>query len=101
MSPKVPRTFGESPPRGRGPTAAAGDRGDDADLRAVIECLVQAAAVAHVHAVDVHVHERTQLALLVEQQAANGELAQRLAGARCLHLEPVPPARLGREQGRK
>jgi hypothetical protein len=80
---------------------AACDGADDSDLRRRGELAVEAAAVADVRAVDVDVHERPELAALVEEQVAHRQRAQRVGDGRGVDLETVSAAGLGGEQRRQ
>jgi hypothetical protein len=55
--------------------SAACDGGDHADLLGAGELRIEAAALAHVLAVDVDVHERAERAALVEEQARDRKRA--------------------------
>jgi hypothetical protein len=80
---------------------AAGDRGDDTNRLAVAELGLDAAPPAHVLAVDVHVDERAQHVVLVEEQVAHRQSAQGGSDRRRLELELLPPTRLVCEQTRQ
>jgi hypothetical protein len=79
---------------------AAGDRRNDADGLVAERCR-EAVAIAHVHAVDEHVDERAQPALLVEQQVGDRELAQRHLHVIGPRFELVAAVRLRRQQRRQ
>ena len=74
---------------------AAGDRGDDPDSRLLADGRGE---VVSPLAVDIDVHERPHLAALVEHEVGHRERTQGLADRRSIELEPLLPARLGREQ---
>ena len=71
---------------------------DDPDLRLLGQRLIQQAAAAGVHTVDVDIDESPQFARLVEEKIGDGQLTQGLAHGARVELEPLLPARLGRER---
>jgi len=79
-----------------------GDRADDADFRLPGQRFVEQTAAAGVDAVDVHVHEPSQLAGLVEQEIGQRKLAKSVTERGRLELEPLLPARLhGEHRGQQ
>jgi hypothetical protein len=80
---------------------AARDGADEADRVRVVDGTGEAPALAHVHAVEVDVHEPAQLAAFVEDEIGDRQRAKRVAHRRRIELEAILPAGFGREQGRE
>src|SRR5437868_3878057 len=59
------------------------------------------AALAHVDAADVDVHEAPEVSALVEEQVGDRQLSQRVLDRRGVDLEPRLSARLRREERRE
>src|SRR5439155_16651868 len=82
----------DSEPQAR--VLTSGHRCDDADLRFLRQRLVDATSSSCVDAVDVDVDQPAQVAVLVEQEVGDRELAERISDRRRFELEPFLPARL-------
>ena len=78
----------------------ARDRGDDPDHLVAAQCGLDPVAGTDVLSVDVDVHERPQLAALVEEQVPHRQGLERAANIGRLDVELLPTARLIREQAR-
>jgi hypothetical protein len=83
------------------PLAAAGDRGDEANLLGAVELLVDSTGVADVHSVDVDVHERPQRAALVEDEVGDRKRTKSVCDGVGLDLEAALAADLGGEHPRQ
>jgi hypothetical protein len=81
--------------------ATPGDGAHEADLLGAGERPVESSGVAHVHAVDVDVHELAQRSALVEDEIGDGKTLERGGDRVRLDLEAALPADLRGEHPRQ